>query len=231
MLLSLAGCGGSNDGDGVVDVYAAASLAEVLPELDPAARYSFAGSDALAAQIREGAPADVFAAASSKYAQELYEEGLVDEPVAFASNRLVLVVPPSNPAGIESPEDLLDDGTRLVLAAEGVPVGDYARDALAALTLSDALANVVSNEDDAKGVSSKVALGEADAGIVYATDAAALGARIRVIELPERAQPSIEYLAAVVSESDDAGAARALVELLTTNAGRTALERAGFVAP
>lgn len=230
ILLGLAGCGGS-DGAGSVDVYAAASLAEVLPEVDPDARYSFAGSDELATQIREGAPADVYAAASSKYPQELYAEGLVEEPVTFAANRLVLIVPRANPAAIESVEDLLQAGTRLVLASKGVPAGDYAREALVELGLSDALDNVVSNEDDVKGVSGKVALGEADAGIVYATDAAPLGDDVLVFELPHRAQPAIEYQVAVVSESDNGEAAQALVDQLLSDTAREALERAGFVVP
>ena len=171
MLLGLVGgCGGDDAGDGPLDVYAAASLAEVFPQIDPDARFSFAGSDELATQIREGAPADVYAAASSKYPQELFEEELVEEPVTFASNRLVLIVPRANPAAIESVEDVLQPGTRLVVAAEGVPVGDYTRTVLETLGLSAALDNVVSNEDDVKGVAGKVALGEADAGFVYATD-------------------------------------------------------------
>jgi molybdate transport system substrate-binding protein len=231
MLLVLSGCGGTRDDAGPVDVYAASSLAEVLPEIEPDARYSFAGSNELATQIREGAPADVYAAASSKYPQELYAEGLVDEPVTFASNRLVLIVPGTNPAKITGPEDLLATGTRLVLAGEGVPVGDYARDALARLGLSDALANVVSNEDDVKGVSGKVALGEADAGIVYATDAAPLGDDVLVLELPDRAQPTIAYQAAIVAGRSDRDRAAAFIERLLSAEGRDALERAGFVVP
>jgi molybdate transport system substrate-binding protein len=231
LLIGVAGCGGSDEGAAKLDVYAAASLAEVLPQVEPDARYSFAGSDELATQIREGAPADVYAAASAKYPQELYEEELVDKPVTFASNRLVLVVPRSNPAGIDDARDLLADGTRLVLAAEGVPVGDYAREALATLGVSAALDNVVSNEDDVKGVAGKVALGEADAGIVYATDAVPLGDDVRVIELPEKAQPAIEYQVAVVATTDDEDAATAFVDRLLSEEGRTALERAGFVVP
>ncbi len=231
LTLCLSGCGAGGEGEATLDIYAAASLAQVLPAIDPGARYSFAGSDTLATQIREGAPADVYAAANSSYPQELYAEGLVGEPVTFASNRLVIVVPAANPAGIERPRDLLEPGTRLVLAAEGVPVGDYAREALAKLAMSAALENVVSNEDDVKGVSGKVALGEADAGIVYATDALALGAKVLIVELPGSAQPRIEYQVAVLSETDDAEAARAFVERLRSDDGRAALEQAGFVAP
>jgi molybdate transport system substrate-binding protein len=231
-LLGLAsGCGGSDTASGPLDVYAAASLAEAFPEIDADARFSFAGSDELATQIREGAPADVYAAASSKYPQELYEEGLVDEPVTFAANRLVLVVPRANPGAIESVEDVLQAGTKLVVAAEGVPVGDYTRSVLETLGLSDALENVVSNEDDVKGVAGKVALGEADAGFVYATDVTPVADRVRAIELPDDAQPPIEYQLAVVAGSDDRGAAEAFVERVRSKQGRNALTAAGFVVP
>jgi molybdate transport system substrate-binding protein len=231
-ILSLAtGCGGGDSSDEPIDVYAAASLAEVFPQLDPRARFSFAGSDELATQVREGAPADVYAAASSKYPQELFEEGLVEEPVTFASNRLVLIVPRANPAAVESAEDVLQRGTRLVVAAEGVPVGDYTRTVLETLGLTAALDNVVSNEDDVKGVAGKVALGEADAGFVYATDVTAVEDRVLALELPEGAQPPIEYQAAVVVGTDDEDAARAFVEMLGSPVGRDALESAGFVVP
>jgi len=215
----------------VVTVYAAASLTEVLPAIDANARYSFAGSDALAAQIREGAPADVYAAASSKYPQELYEDGLVEEPVTFASNRLVLIVPADNPAAIETVGDVTAPGTKLVLAAEGVPVGDYTRTVLGELGVEDALANVVSYEDDVKGVVAKVSIGEADAGFVYATDAAAAGSAVRVVELPESSQPPIEYQIAVVARSEHADAAEAFVQKVLSEQGREALRAAAFVLP
>jgi molybdate transport system substrate-binding protein len=232
VLLGLAtSCGGDDGSGGPVDVYAAASLAEVFPQIDSDARFSFAGSDELATQIREGAQADVYAAASSKYPQELFEEELVEEPVTFASNRLVLVVPRGNPAAIESVEDVARPGTRLVIAAEGVPVGDYTRTVLETLGLSEALENVVSNEDDVKGVAGKVALGEADAGFVYATDVTPVAGKVRVFELPEGSQPSIEYQVAVVASTDDEDAARAFVERLRSDEGRSLLEAAGFVVP
>ena len=226
----LTGCGG-DDTDKPLDVYAAASLADVFPDVEPDARFSFAGSDELATQIREGAPADVYAAASSKYPQGLYDEGLVEEPVTFASNRLVLIVPRGNPGAIESVEDIVRRGTRLVVAAEGVPVGDYTRTVLETLGLSSALENVVSNEDDVKGVATKVALGEADAGFVYATDVTPVADRVRAIELPDDAQPPIEYQVAVVIGTDQQDAARAFVDSLGSRAGRQALHQAGFALP
>lgn len=232
MLLGLTtSCGGDDSSGGPIDVYAAASLAEVFPQIDADARFSFAGSDELATQIREGARADVYAAASSKYPQELFEEGLVEEPVTFASNRLVLVVPRGNPAAIESVEDVLRPGTRLVVAAEGVPVGDYTRTVLDTLGLSAALENVVSNEDDVKGVATKVALGEADAGFVYATDVMPVEGQVRVFELPEGSQPPIEYQVAVVTSTDEKDGARAFIEQLRSDDGSSTLRAAGFVAP
>jgi molybdate transport system substrate-binding protein len=235
ILLALLGlttsCRGDDGSREPVDVYAAASLAEVLPQVDPGARFSFAGSDQLATQIREGAQADVYAAASSKYPQELFAEGLVEKPVTFASNRLVLVVPRGNPAAIESVEDVLRPGTRLVIAAAGVPAGDYTRTVLEALGLSAALEHVVSNEDDVKGVATKVALGEADAGFVYATDVGRVDGQVRVFELPEGSQPPIEYQVAVVASTDEKDEARAFVARLRGDEGRSALEAAGFVVP
>ena len=239
LLFTAAACGGDDDtGAGVASaggppptVFAAASLTDVFPAIDPAPQYNFAGSDELETQIREGAPADVYAAASSKYPQELFSEGLVEEPVTFASNRLVLIVPNDNPAGIEELCDLAKPGVKLVVAAEGVPVGDYTRQVLEDLDLTAALDNVVSNEDDVKGVVGKVTLGEADAGFVYATDATVAGDDVTVIELPEGSQPPIEYQIAVVESSENKAAAEAFVERVLSDDGRSELEAAGFIAP
>jgi molybdate transport system substrate-binding protein len=233
LVLALLACGGdeTKTGAGPLTVAAAASLTEVFPLIDPDPQYNFAGSDELATQIREGAPADVYAAASSKYPQELFDEGLVEEPVTFASNRLVLIVPADNPAGIEDVGDVAEPGTRLVIAAEGVPVGDYTRQVLEDMGLTAALDNVVSNEDDVKGVVGKVTLGEADAGFVYATDATVAGDDVSVIELPEGSQPPIEYQIAVVVGSGNREAAEAFVELVLGDEGREQLEAAGFILP
>jgi molybdate transport system substrate-binding protein len=235
-VLALAACGGDDDeagGDGGTPptVYAAASLTEVFPAIDPDPTYSFAGSDELATQIREGAPADVYAAASSKYPQELFDEGLVEEPVTFASNRLVMIVPKDNPAGIDSIEDVTAEGTQIVIAAEGVPVGDYTREVLTELGLEAALDNVVSEEDDVKGVVGKISLGEGDVGFVYATDAAVAADDVTVVELPEGSQPPIEYQIAVVSASENKDGAQSFVDLVLSDEGREQLEAAGFIVP
>jgi len=236
VILVACGGGGREDqasagSDRPPTIYAAASLTEVFPQIDPSARFNFAGSDELATQIREGAPADVYAAANARYPRQLYDEGVVEKPVVFASNRLVLIVPKGNPAAIERVEDLRKPGTKLVVAAEGVPAGDYTREVLRTLELSDALENVVSNEDDVKSVAGKVALGEADAGFVYATDATPVRDRIRVIELPGGSQPPIEYELAIVAASENKQAANAFVERVLGARGRDALAAAGFVVP
>jgi molybdate transport system substrate-binding protein len=224
----LAGCGGD---DGKLTVYAAASLTEVFQELDEDARFNFAGSDELATQIREGAPADVYAAASARYPDELFAEELVEEPVIFATNRLVLIVPSDNPAGIESVDDLSEEGTKLVIGAEGVPVGDYTRTVLENMGATSVLDNVVSNEDDVKGVVGKVTSGEADAGFVYVTDYNAAREELQAIELPDEAQAVVEYPISVVAATENRDAAEAFVELVLGEDGREALEDAGFGVP
>ena len=149
-----------------------------LPRDRPAPRYGFAGSDQLAFQIQQGAPADVFAAASPKYPEALYRQGLVEKPIPFATNTLVLIVPKANPAGIHSVNDLTKPGVKIVIGDPSVPVGSYTRTVLNNLGISAAvLKNVVSQETDVKGVVTKVALGEADAGFVYVTDVVPCAAR------------------------------------------------------
>jgi molybdate transport system substrate-binding protein len=231
VLLGLAGCGGNDTGSEQLDVYAAASLAEVFPEVDSTANFSFAGSDELATQIREGAPADVYAAASPRYPNELFEEGLVEEPRIFATNTLVLVVPSDNPAGIDSVDDLAADGVKLVVGAEGVPIGEYTRTVLENMGLTDVLGNVVSNEEDVKGVLAKVTSGAADAGFVYATDALVAGDDVIAIELPEEAQAVVQYPIAIVADAANAEAAQAFVDLVLSAEGRQALADAGFGPP
>ncbi len=232
--LAAASCG---DGDGSagsfegLTVFAAASLTEVFRQLAPSATFNFAGSDELATQIREGAPADVYAAASPRYPDELFAEGLIDEPRVFATNRLVLIVPADNPAGIDSLDDLAADEVKLVVGAEGVPVGDYARAALEAMDRADVLENVVSNEEDVKGVVGKVATGAADAGFVYATDASAAGDDVRAIEVPQDARTVVRYPIAVAVEAENEPQARAFVELVLGEEGQAALAEAGFGRP
>jgi molybdate transport system substrate-binding protein len=138
-------------------------------------------------------------------------------------------VPADNPAGIESVGDLAADGVRVVIGAEGVPVGDYTRSVLETMGAEDVLDNVVSNEEDVKGVVGKVVSGDADAGFVYITDAMAAGDDLRAIELP--AQPMIEYPIGIVTASENYAAAEDFVELVLGEEGRQALRAAGFGLP
>jgi molybdate transport system substrate-binding protein len=213
-------------------VLAAASLTEVFPKIDPSPRYSFAGSDQLALQIRQGAPADVYAAASPKYTQLLYHDGLVRKPITFATNKLIVIVPKSNPAQIDSVYDLRRQGVKVVIGDRGVPIGAYTRQLLDALGITDAvMRNVVSQETDVKGIVSKVALGEADAGFVYVTDARPVASKVRKILLPGWAQPLIRYQMAIVSSTPRKVGARAFIRKVTSNRGRLLLKRAGFGLP
>ena len=140
---------GAVSGGTPITVFAAASLTDVLPRIDNALRYSFAGSDQLALQIRQGAPADVFAAASPRYTQLLYRDGFLLRPVPFATNKLIVLVPRSNPAGIRSVYDLRRAGVKVVIGDRTVPVGTYTRQILDTLGITaDVTKNVVSEEDD-----------------------------------------------------------------------------------
>jgi molybdate transport system substrate-binding protein len=215
-----------------ITVLAAASLTDAFPRIAPGPRYGFAGSDQLALQIRQGAPADVYAAASPKYTQLLYRDGFIQKPVVFALNKLIVLVPRSNPANIGTVYDLRRAGIKLVIGDKTVPIGSYARHILDELGITnDVMKNVVSQETDVKGIVTKVALGEADAGFVYRTDARAVASRTRSIALPAWAQPPIRYELAVVKASGSAGAAKAFVKKVTSKRGRQLLAKAGFGLP
>src|SRR4051794_39789629 len=171
-------------------VYAAASLRKAFPDIDANPKYNFAGSSTLETQIRNGAPADVFASASPKEARELFRAGLCTRPVTFATNVLVLLVPRRNPGHVRSVYTLRDGGRRLAIGHTGVPVGDYTRLVLRRMRLSSVLSsNTVSQERDVASITAKVALGSADAGFVYHTDALASRGRTREIRIPRWAQP------------------------------------------
>jgi molybdate transport system substrate-binding protein len=223
---------GSVSGGTPVTVFAAASLTQALPRIDPAPRYSFAGSDQLAIQIQQGAPADVFAAASPKQPELLFRNGLVRRPVVFATNKLIVLVPRSNPAHIQSVYDLRRAGVKIVIGDATVPIGTYTRQILETLGITaDVSRNVVSEETDVKGIVTKVALGEADAGFVYRTDAKPVAQRTRSVALPNWAQPAIRYEVAVVKASPRPQAAAAFVKKLLSRRGRHLLKQAGFGLP
>jgi len=218
--------------EGPVTVLAAASLTEVLPRIDPDARISFGGSNQLAQQARQGFPFDVFLSASPVYTQTLFAEGLVRKPVSFATNSLVLIVPRRNPAQIATIEDLARrPKLRLVVAGPKVPIGLYTREVLKRLGLLRVLRKTVSLEADVKGIVGKVALGEADAGFVYATDVRPVAGKVRVIRFPRRAQPTVVYEAAIATRPRDLEAAQAFLIALLGADGRRELRAAGFGLP
>jgi molybdate transport system substrate-binding protein len=196
-------------------------------------RYSFAGSDELAAQIRQGAKPDVFAAANTKLPDQLHDEGLVDDPDVFATNRLVLAVPEGS-SKVSSLTDLEQRGVKLVIGADSVPIGSYTRDVLGRLgpdAEEKILANVRSNEPDVAGVVGKLTQGAADAGFVYVTDVAGASGKLRAIELPAQLQPHVEYGIAVVNGTSSKEEAEAFVGGLLRGRGRDALRDAGFELP
>ena len=200
--------------------------------MSPSGRYQFAGSNQLALQISRGAPADLFASASPVYTQRLFRDGLVGKPRTFATNSLVLAVPRSNPASIRSVFDLAKrPKLKLVVAGQKVPVGLYTREVLQRLSLLHVLRKAVSQEPDVKGIVGKLALGEADAGFVYATDVRVASSRLLAIPLPKRSQPTVRYEVAVVKESRNREAALELVAELLGTGGRRELREAGFGLP
>jgi molybdate transport system substrate-binding protein len=235
-----ASCAGSDPYDATV--LAAASLSEAFTELaaayeeaHPGAEVALelAASSTLAAQVRAGAPFDVLATADERTIEEGWRAGLLERPVAFASNRLVVIVPADDPAGVRTIDDLARPGVDVVLAQPAVPVGAYARRALAALGIESAVeANVVSNALDVKAVAAAVALGEADAGIVYASDVTpALARRVRVLPIPERAAVRAVYPIAMAADPEHPRGARAFLDLVRSPAGRALLAAHGFAAP
>jgi len=212
-------------------VFAAASLTNVFPKIAASASYSFGGSNMLAAQIEQGAPADVFASADTKLPSQLHAKGLCGAPVVFTRNALVIVVPRSNPARIHTVSDLTRRGVKVDVAAAGVPAGDYTTKVLRTLRLLTAVTkNIVSRETDVRSVLSKVALGEADAGFVYSTDAKTVASQVTVISLPARAQPNVRYAACVVSTTRHRAGAQSFVASLLGAGAQAKLRAAGFLS-
>ena len=238
----LPGCG-SDDPRGTssrpaLTVSAASSLKRAFTDygrrFGPAeVRFSFAGSDELAAQITQGLRPDVFAAANTKLPAELHSEGRVEAPVAFAANRLVLAVPAGG-AKVASLADAGRAGVRLAIGSPSVPIGTYTRTVLGRLPPARAkaiLANVRSQEPDVAGIVGKLTQGAVDAGFVYVTDVRGAEGRLRAIELPRRLEPSVAYGAAVVTGAKHPREARQFIDGLLRGAGREALARQGFAPP
>jgi molybdate transport system substrate-binding protein len=239
------GCGDDDDdggGSASADsarlvVSAAASMTEALeacaPEFDGDEgvdmRLSFAGSDELAAQIRQGVKPDVYAAANTRLPNELYDEDLIEKPVEFATNEFVLAVPADS--AIASVDDLTEEGVKLVIGSEPVPIGAYTRETLAKLPPDQEKAildNVRSNEPDVKGIVGKLTQGAADAGFVYVTDVNATGDELEAIELPAELEPDVTYGAAVVKGAKQPEKGQAFVDGLSEGPCADALQEAGF---
>jgi len=222
---------------GTVNVFAAASLTgafttakATLTAAHPglSITYDFGGSNTLVTQIKNGAPADVFASADAKNMQTLVSAGLVETPVTFAKNKLEIAVAPGNPKGITGLADLARPGVSVVLEANGVPAGDYTRQVLAATSIS---LTPRSLETDVKSALAKVTSGEADATVVYVTDVTAAGTKVQGVTIPDADQPSITYPIAVVKTTKNHAAAQAFVDSAVSGDVQRALEAAGFVAP
>jgi molybdate transport system substrate-binding protein len=238
----LAGCSGGttdaagSDDGGTLTVLAAASLTESFTELADIyekehpgvdVRLAFDSSATLAGQVREGAPADVLATADAPTMREVSDAGVaVGEPSLFATNTMVLVVPAANPARISAFADL--EGTTYVTCATSAPCGALAE---SLLDLNHVATEPRSLEVDVKAVLNKVVLDEADAGLVYATDAVAAGDKVEVVEIPNSSEAVNSYLVAVMEQSEDRRLARDWVDLVLSGEGRSVLERAGFGPP
>jgi molybdate transport system substrate-binding protein len=227
---------------GEVTVFAASSLTQafsklgaVFEKLHPGskARFNFAASDTLATQINQGAPADVFAAAGSVPVEAIATSSLRRVPRVFASNKLLIIIPKSNPALLSKPQDVATRGVKLVLAAPGVPAGDYARQALNNLGIRKrAEMNVVSNEVDDKSVVSKVVLGEVDAGIVYVSDLTPdVASKVASIPIPKRDNVVARYLIVALDVGPNLEGGREFVRLVLSPRGQRTLQGFGFGPP
>jgi molybdate transport system substrate-binding protein len=234
--VGLSACGGG--GKPTIIVSAAASLKKAFTTYAgqfsaAGARYSFAGSDILAAQIEQGVRPDVFASANTKLPKLLYAKGLVDKPVVFAANKLVLAVPAGSNK-VKSLADVLRPGVTLVVGTPTVPVGDYTGKVLARLTGAErraVAANIKDREPDVLGIVGKLTQGAADAAFLYATDVAASGGKLKAIDLPASLEPKVAYGIAVVKGSAHASQAQEFIAGLLSGAGRGDLLADGFLSP
>jgi molybdate transport system substrate-binding protein len=251
--LAIAGAGCGDDGGaggaaapasapvtGEITVLAAASLTAAFDEIgiafehaNPGAKvtFSFASSSALATQVNQGAPADVFASADTATMDKVTGPGgagTASAPVTFARNSLQIIVGKGNPKGINAVADLAKPGVVYVTAAPGVPIGRYAQQALEKAKVSVAPRSL---ETDVKAVVAKVALGEADAGIVYATDVKAAGNKAQGIVIPDELNVVATYPMANLKGAKNATGAAAFVSFVISSAGQAILKTHGFSAP
>ena len=248
MMFIMGACSGANTslGPRLLTVYAAASLTEAFTEIGEAfevshpgvtVTFNFGGSQNLRTQIEQGAPVDVFASANAKELDALVAQNMIrpEAPKVFLTNRLIVILPEENPAGIASLEDLSKPGLKLVLAAEEVPAGRYAREILEKLNAQfgadyseKVLANVVSNEDNIRQAVTKVQLGEADASIVYVSDAVAVP-ELQKIEIPADMNVVAEYPLARLAESANPDLADDFIEHVLSPDGQATLKKWGFM--
>jgi molybdate transport system substrate-binding protein len=230
---------------GSITVFAAASLTDAFnaigkefEQANPGTKitFSFAGSSTLATQITEGAPADVFASADTRQMKVVTDEGNATAPIIFATN-VPVVVAPKGDTRVQSFADLARPGVKLVLAAPTVPIGNYARtifanasgaNGISATFSADVLKNLQSNETNVKAVIAKIQVGEADAGVVYTTDAAAAKGEVTTIAIPKEYNVVAEYPMAVLKTSSHLDVAEAFVQYVTSGAGQAILKGYGF---
>ncbi|GLW91749.1 molybdate ABC transporter substrate-binding protein [Actinokineospora globicatena] len=234
VLLVLAGCSSQEEPPRTVTVFAAASLTEAFTTLgkefetaNPGVQvaFNFAGSSALAQQINQGAPADVFASAAPANMQQV---GDAKEPVTFAKNQLEIAVPKGNPGKVTGLANFADESLDIALCAEQVPCGAAAKKALAAAGIT---AKPDTLEQDVKAALTKVRLGEVDAALVYRTDVKAAGAEVEGIDFPEAAKAVNDYPIAVLSKAPNSAQAKAFVDFVRSDRGKAVLAEAGFSAP
>ena len=239
--LALAACGGDEPSGGSsgssneIKVFAAASLTAAFTELGQQytsanggtkVTFNFAGSQALATQIQQSAPADVFASADLANMDKVKD--LVGTPKSFASNLLAIVVEKGNPKGVKGLDDLGNGDLKVVLAAEEVPAGRYAKQILDKAGVS---VTPVSQEDNVKAVVTKVSLGEADAGIVYVTDVSAGGDKVEGVDIPQTENVTATYPIATVKAGKAQDKAQAFMDLVLSDQGQQVLEQFGFLPP
>ncbi|MBY8858856.1 molybdate ABC transporter substrate-binding protein [Nocardia sp. CA2R105] len=237
---ALAGCGSSSSGGSTttVTVFAAASLNHVFADLgkkfesehpNTKVSFSFAGSSDLAAQLNQGAPADVFASADTANMQKVVKtKRITEQPRNFATNVLTIVTPPGNPKHVATLADLANPDLKVVVCAPQVPCGSATKKVEAA---SHVTLTPVSEESDVTDVLAKVTSGDADAGLVYVTDASSAGNKVTTVSFPESSGAVNTYPIAAVADSKHAELAKQFDELVTGPDGRAALAKAGFGAP
>lgn len=250
LLLALGGaCDDDGDAGGSLTVFAASSLTGAFEEIgsafeaanpDVSVQFNFAGSPGLRTQLEQGADAGVLVTADEPNMAAALDAGLVvDAGEPFARNRLAIIVPADNPAEIDSIYDLANDGVQLVLAQEGVPIGDYARQSLETAGeqpdagdgfAQRALSNVVSEEPSVKAVVTKIQLGEADAGIVYVTDVTEdIAGHVSMIEIPDALNVVARYPIAITTNAAQPEIARTFTDFVLSEQGQTILAALGFM--